>query len=252
MDTMPVDTSSVAKAATAAMTAPAFLLIGDSHAGAIGEAARARGLAFCGGPIGSGRDFFAPFFVVRDGDPVFRDEDAERLYRGFLEALSVGSLAQVGVPLLSTIGSSLHFPGVSESWRLHAPPGEDPSDAFFASPLFERIAEAVLAEMLAFHRHARVCGLRTLFALAPQRRPETAMKRACLALQDIAVDRLRAIGVEIVDCRATTADAAGDQLAEFSETGDPIHGNLAFGAHVLDRALELLAENAVAAGATAG
>lgn len=60
-----------------------FLLLGDSHAGAVGRAARAAGLPFAGGPTGSGRDFLGPFFDPRGADDItFRDAEAERLYRG--------------------------------------------------------------------------------------------------------------------------------------------------------------------------
>ena len=44
-------------------TPPArFLLLGDSHAGCVGRAAQTAELPFVGGPLGSGRDFLAPFF----------------------------------------------------------------------------------------------------------------------------------------------------------------------------------------------
>ncbi|MFE2139501.1 hypothetical protein ACFW9X_41060 [Streptomyces sp. NPDC059466] len=96
-----------------------FLLLGDSHAGPLGRAARAAGLPFLGGPIGAGREFNADFFDLRGGDVVFRKEEAERLYRAFLEELGVPGLDRLTIPLVATFGLSAHTLATTENWRVY-------------------------------------------------------------------------------------------------------------------------------------
>ncbi|QNM98966.1 hypothetical protein H9L41_14375 [Chitinimonas koreensis] len=215
-----------------------FLLLGDSHAGPIGRAARAAGIPFQGGPLGAGREFNAGFFDLVDGEPVFRKAEAERLYRGFLAELGAPGLAGLaappgGVPLVCTFGFSAHFFATRENWRIYRdrdgafPPG------FLASRLFDDIVCAMARDALAFYRHARGLGLRVLAALPPQRVPALSDREVFMAAQEVMLRQLRAMGVEVVDLRAEVSGDDGLQRPEFSEPDDPIHGNLAFGQLIL-------------------
>ncbi|GAB2934247.1 hypothetical protein GCM10027280_22540 [Micromonospora polyrhachis] len=211
-------------------TAPArFLLLGDSHAGPIGRAAAAAGVPFVGGPIGSGRDFNADFFDVRDDRLVFRDARADGLYRGFLADLAVGDIGELAVPLVCTFGLSAHFFATTQNWHLYrCGDGSFPA-GFLASRLFDDIVRAMARDALAFYRHALGLGLRVLAVLPPQRVPGMSDPLVFQAAQETIRRALVVSGVEIVDLRARVTDETGQQRAAFCAADDPIHGNLAFG-----------------------
>jgi len=227
---------------SATTTTPArFLLLGDSHAGPIGRAAKAAGMPFVGGPIGSGRDFNADFFDVRDDGLVFRDARVDRLYRGFLGELAVGDIGQLAIPLVCTFGLSAHFFATTENWHLYRCPDGGFPPGFLSSRLFDDIVCAMARDALAFYRHTLGLGLRVLAVMPPQRVPGMADPMVFMAAQETIRRALVALGVEIVDLRARVTDGTGRQRAAFCEADDPIHGNLAFGrlivADLLNRGL---------------
>lgn len=221
-------------------SAARFLLLGDSHAGPIGRAAKAAGIPFSGGPLGAGREFNVEFFDVRGGDVVFRLPEAQSLYRGFLDELDVAGIGQLAVPLVSTFGLSVHFFATTENWLIYRvrdayPPG------FLGGPLFDDIVGAMARDALAFYRHACGLGLRVLAVMPPQRVPPMADAAVFMAAQESVRRALVDLGVDVVDLRGRVTDENGLQRPEFCEADDPIHGNLAFGrlvlADLLDRGL---------------
>jgi hypothetical protein len=211
-------------------TAPArFLLLGDSHAGAIGQAAKAAGLPFQGGPIGSARDFNAEFFDLNGNDPVFREPAADRLYREFLVGLGISGLAELTVPLVLTFGLSAHFFATTENWQFYRGRDGRFRPAFETSRLCERIVRAMARDALAFYRHARGLRLRVLAVLPPQRVPGMSDPVIFRIAQQAMLGALAELDIELVDLRPRVTDPAGDQLPQFCQPDDPIHGNLAFG-----------------------
>ncbi|WP_405362847.1 hypothetical protein OG535_34800 [Kitasatospora sp. NBC_00085] len=221
------------KTPSSTTTAPArFLLLGDSHAGPIGRAARAAGLPFEGGPLGAGREFIADFFEPRDADLVFRTPEAEQHYRGFLSRLQVAGLEAVAVPVVSTLGLSVHFVATADNWQLYrGPHGLMPG--FLSSALFADIVRASVRAALAFYSHALSLGLRVLAVMPPQRVPAHADPLVFMAAQDVVREALTGLGVEMIDLRARTTDEHGFQRPELCEPDDAIHGNLAFGRLIL-------------------
>jgi hypothetical protein len=220
-------------------TTPArFLLLGDSHAAPIGRAAKAAGIAFSGGPIGSGRDFNAGFLELRADDVAFRDTEAQAYYQGFLDELGVAALGQLDVPVISTFGFNVHTFATTENWQLYRSADGDFPPGFLTSRLFDGIVRVMARDALAFYRHAGELGLRVLAVLPPQRVPAMADPQVFLAAQDTMVRALTALGVELVDLRARVTDASGFQRPELCEANDPIHGNLAFGRLILTELLD--------------
>ncbi|MFI6684903.1 hypothetical protein [Streptomyces sp. NPDC050485] len=220
-------------------TTPArFLLLGDSHAGPIGRAAKAAGIPFQGGPIGAGREFNAEFFDVREGDVVFRKAAADGHYRGFLAELGAAGLGDAGVPLVCTFGFSAHFLATTENWRIYRVRGGGFAPGFLTSGLFDAIVRATVRDALAFYGHARALGLRVLAVMPPQRVPGLSDPAVFGAAQESVRGALAELGVEIVDLRPRVTDEQGRQRPEFCENDDTIHGNLAFGRLIL---AELLA-----------
>jgi hypothetical protein len=219
-------------------TTPArFLLLGDSHAGPVGRAAKAAGIPFSGGPIGAGREFTAEFFEPSGGDIVFRKPDADKLYRGFLTELGVSGLGELTIPVVSTFGFAAHFFATRENWHIYRLDGTFPP-GFLASGLFTGVIHAMARDALAFYRYACGLGLRVLGVMPPQRVPDMADPQVFQAAQDVIRHALDDLGVEIVDLRARVTDETGSQRPELCEPGDPIHGNVAFGRLILTDLLD--------------
>ncbi|MFF5159639.1 hypothetical protein ACFY3N_26050 [Streptomyces sp. NPDC000348] len=226
-------------------TAPArFLLLGDSHAACVGRAARAAGLPFAGGPVGSGRDFLGPFFDTdgTDGTGIrFRSPEGQRLYREFLDALGAGGLAGLPVPLVCTFGFSAHTVATRQNWDVHRDRRGDLPESFLRSAFFSALVRAMVRGALAFYDHTAALGLRVVAVMPPQRVPGMSDARVFHAAQDVVRDEAAARGVEIVDLRARVTDRSGEQRPAFCLPNDTIHGNLAFGrlvvAELLDRGL---------------
>lgn len=214
---------------------PRFLLLGDSHAAAIGKAARADGLPFVGGPIGVGREFVDHYFDVADGDLLFRRPEMDALYRGFLDHIGVDRLARIGMPVVSTLGFGAHFFATRENWnRFQLREGRF-EPGFLGSPFFDRLVCTMARDSLGLYRQARDMGLRILGVMPPQRVLSTADPAVFMAAQDSLRRDLEAEGIEVVDVRPQVIDADGWQRPEYCEENDALHGNLAFGRVILDR-----------------
>lgn len=218
-------------------TTPSFLLLGDSHVGVIGLAARARGLAFGGGPLGAGRDFGVDFFRLTVDDLAMRDPELEHLYRQALAQLDAPNLGRIPGPLVSSIGLSVHYLATTQNWLCYQGPDGEFDPGFLEGPLFATIIDTLSRPALAFYEQALALGLKVYAVLPPQRVPPMSDARVFMAAQARLVERLRGLGVELVDVREAANDDQGLQRIEFCEVDDPLHGNLAFGELVLDQLL---------------
>jgi hypothetical protein len=218
---------------------PRFLLLGDSHAGAIGEAARARQLPFSGGPLGPGRDFATAFFELAAYDLVFLAPEAQQLYRQALADASVPRLGALTVPLVSTLGLGVHAHATAHNWACYQSPEGEFDPGFFNGPLFAALIDTLAAPALAFYEHTLALGLKVFAVLPPQRVPATADAQVFMAAQRQLIARLQALGVRLIDVRALANDANGLQQPTYCQAEDPLHGNLAFGELIID---SLLAE----------
>lgn len=219
-------------------TAPArFLLLGDSHVGPVGRAAQAAKIPFHGGPIGAGRDFFDDFFTASERDIVFNAPEMQQYARRFLDELSISCWGDLSVPLVSTIGFSLHFLAAQHNWIYYREPTGYPA-GFLSSRLFEDIVVTMAAPALSFYRHIRQFKLRALAVLPPQRVPNHSDPAVFMAAQDVVLHHVAELGIEIVDLRDRIVDATGFQRSELCEKDDEIHGNVAWGRIVLSELLE--------------
>ncbi|WP_422377770.1 hypothetical protein [Roseibium sp.] len=212
---------------------PDFLLLGDSHAAAIGRAARLDGVSFHGGPLGSGREFFSPFFTVGDGRLALTGEQAAKLLAKFLTDLGIPALEQLKCPLVSTLGLSPHFMATREIWSCYAAPDTDPDTETLHSPIFAEVVEEMLAVPLTFYRHLVGNGVDVIGVAAPQRVPDLSIPSVFTAVQDQMLDRYRAIGMRLIDLRQDTGGSDGWLRTEFCKDNDPLHANEAFGRLVL-------------------
>ncbi|WP_030191693.1 hypothetical protein [Streptomyces violaceorubidus] len=226
------------RCSTTTTPAPRFLLLGDSHAGCVGRAARDAALPFVGGPVGSGRDFLGPFFDVDDRALTFRDAHAQRLFREFLDTLEVTGLGGLEVPLVCTFGLSAHTLATRQNWDIHRDRRGTVPGAFLRSALFTDLVRANVRGALAFYEHTAAHGLRVLAPLPPQRVPGMSDPDVFFAVQDVVGTELARRGVEIVDLRDRVTDARGHQRDVFCQQDDTIHGNDAFGRLVVAELLD--------------
>lgn len=219
-------------------TAPArFLLLGDSHVGPVGRAAKAARIPHSGGPVGAGRDFFSDFFDAGEHDIFFRLPNMDRCFRGFLTELNIDCVAELAIPLISTIGFAPHFVATTQNWTLYRSTVVD-WECFLSSPLFGDIVMAMLAPALAFYRQLCAFGLRVVAVMPPQRVPVQADADVFMAAQTIIGRCVAEIGVEVIDPRRHITDETGFQRKELCEVNDEIHGNVAWGRIVLSELLD--------------
>ncbi|MEP5762428.1 MAG: hypothetical protein ABJ327_24555 [Litoreibacter sp.] len=217
------------------MENPEFILLGDSHAGAIGIAARKNNLQFLGGPLASGREFYLPFHDHVEGKISFRDDDMETLHRQLCSMLGVDNLLSINLPILCTIGSGFHVAATSALWGSFMNDQRSIDDGFFQSTLFQDMCAGLFDPARQFYKTLRDAGYNVQFALPPQRCPDTSDVRVMLAFQSCVLSQLRDLGCSIVDTRKITASNA-QQRVEFCKENDPVHANDAFGEAVLKAA----------------
>ena len=210
-----------------------FALIGDSHAGAIGKAARAAGLAFAGGPLASAREFYTPFWRGVDSGLAFTNPETEEMHGELCRLLGVGNVVDIRVPILSTIGSGFHVPATRALWTAFEVAPDTYDDGLLDSDLFAGICARMLAPMLEFHRVLLDRGIAVQFALPPQRLPDTASGPILQAVQAQAITALAAAGCNILDVRDACAGPDGWLAPEFCQEGDPLHANTTYGQAVL-------------------
>ncbi|QUS58942.1 hypothetical protein [Pseudovibrio brasiliensis] len=213
---------------------PQFLLLGDSHAGAIGRAAKEAGVPFVGGPMGAGREFTAPFVDWDAETLTFHSSYAEEMYQSFLKELNASSLLDVNLPLLCTFGFALHFYATSENWEIYREADHTLSQSFLESPLFHDLICVMAQGALDFYRSLIEKGIDVTAILPPQKVPETSDPNVFRAAQSVLIAEANRMGLKTLDVRQGTVGRDGLQLDDFSQENDPIHGNVAFGQVLLD------------------
>nr|WP_243433485.1 hypothetical protein [Pseudomonas sp. 58(2021)] len=159
----------------------------------------------------------------------------DRLYRQALDTLEVPQLAQVGVPLVSTIGLSLHYLATAPNWTCYQNAHGEFDDGFLAGPLFEAVIDTLSRPAMAFYEQALALDLKVFAVLPPQRVPALSDPRVFMAAQSLLIEHLQGLGVELIDVREAANDELGFQREAFCEVDDPLHGNLAFGELIVEQ-----------------
>ncbi|QXH59160.1 hypothetical protein KSS90_13325 [Pseudomonas maumuensis] len=177
------------------------------------------------------------FFSLAADDVAMRDAELEQLYRQALSQLDAPCLGRIPGPLVCSIGLSLHYLATTQNWLCYQGLDGEFDPGFLDGPLFATIIDTLSRPALAFYEQALALGVKVYAVLPPQRVPPMADRRVFMAAQALLMERLRGLGVELVDVRAAANDDRGLQRVEFCEVDDPLHGNLAFGELVLDQLL---------------
>lgn len=212
-----------------APTGPRFALIGDCTASKIARVAAGRGLAFVGGPIRNGAALERDFFDL-DGTtfvPRFDLRSPERY----------ADLLRCGLPILSTVGSNVHRIALDLHVSYYGP------RRLPATALSEAVLRQVIIENrtgpLRFYRVAleRGCSVYTLHS--SQRFPKSYGELA-RRLEAIFLGMLLDAGVELIDVRRETTDAAGALRPEYfnPRAEDHTHANDEWAGLVLSRFLD--------------
>jgi hypothetical protein len=221
---------------------PDFLLLGDSHAGALKRAAEALNVSFTGGNLMAGKEMNDYFFRIDGNQFVLTSESASRLLAGYLRKGKLGqNLLDIEVPLLSTVGFNTHnFESAFRNQGLTIDAAEN--KRFISAACFEAVVDGARRGALEFYRALRQADRIVYAVLSPQRfAPEKAA--VCRAFEVVMVRRLLALGVGIIDVRAETTDGEGVLLSKFEpeKTEDWVHANGDFGAIVIKKFRETLA-----------
>ncbi|QXI31522.1 hypothetical protein HU752_016560 [Pseudomonas vanderleydeniana] len=164
----------------------------------------------------------------------------DQRYRQALERAGVTRLGELSMPLVSTLGMSVHFLASRPNWQCYQDERGEFDAGFLGGQLFESIIEEMSRHALAFHERVLAMGVRVLVVLPPQRVPEFSDPRVFIPAQTVLIRRLRELGVEWVDVREAANGEDGWQHPRFCEIDDPLHGNLAFGDLVVDALLDQL------------
>ena len=223
------------------ITKPAdFLLLGDSHAGAIGKAATRRGLAVIGGPLGSGRDFTGNFCDFTPEGCRFHRDEAEALVAGFLAEIGLPSLYALRMPLVSTFGLCCHVYAAWENWLPYQDAVGNFPPGFLESRFFAEVIGDMAKGALGFYTGLQARGVAIYAVLPPQRVPDIADPRVFFAAQTALIAALTGAKIPIIDVRTEACDPDGVQRALYCEPRDPLHGSEAFGGLILDALAPIL------------
>lgn len=208
---------------------PVFALVGDCQASKIARVARARGVPFIGGPVGNGRTLQWDFFDI-DGTAFVPREAGPQPAR-------IADLFRAGLPILSTVGTSIHRLAALLYRDYYAAGRHD------ASVLSDAVLRRVLADAwpgpLKFYRAADEAGCDVHVTYSSQRFPRRWEPHG-RRLEAVYLDLLRQYGMSVVDVRSRTTDADGRLRPEFfltSRPSDRTHANEAWAEIVLDEFL---------------
>ncbi|MEQ8435826.1 MAG: hypothetical protein RIA71_16470 [Oceanicaulis sp.] len=202
-----------------------LFFVGDSHVCALAEAATARGAAWRGGPLGTGKQLQTPFWLVEDGDFIFSGPGAGRVSDRFRPLLRFDG------PIVSTLGFNTHrFVTDFARWadRMGAPAApEAVSEAAFEALIVDSRRTALdFYALLAQHG-------RTVYTVATPPRIDREYRALCQAFELRLVDHIAAVGARPLDV-SEAADEDGMLRPQFASPSDAVHAGPAFGALVLD------------------
>lgn len=207
------------------MTRTGFFLVGDSHAVAIGAAARAQGRSFKGGPLGQGRLLETSFYTVEDRNfflgPQF-PEDWRHSFKGLLTYPG---------PILSTVGfNSTRF--ARDMGKHLTKNGKKEWSALMTRQVFDQCVLDTRTYAVEFYRLLKHHGRQVYFVSSPQRAP-VGVRNILFDCESILIPNIEATGARHVDVRKKLGAQGNDIDLKFRRLGDVSHANEAYGAVVL-------------------
>ncbi|WP_375463372.1 hypothetical protein [uncultured Methylobacterium sp.] len=219
-----------------------FLLLGDSHALAIRDAASSRAVPIVGGMLEGGRNLNIAFHRRAGQDVVFDDPRVDVLYRDHLASLGIDRIGDLTIPLLCTVGMNIHYLSGMGFWD-GLTLVDRPDARFLSYAALTETVRALISGALDFYGDVASMGLRTFSVLPPRRTPNTSTNSRpdfFLALEDIVGELVEQAGATVIDHRSVSLDDAGDLKAEFRHpnSSDDVHGSEAFGGLILSEMLE--------------
>ncbi len=202
-----------------------FFLIGDSHAVALGDAAREAGRDFKGGPLGTGRDLEQPFFRVENNRFVLTSAKAKELKTSFESLLTFPGpiLCSVGfnaVRFAKDMREYLQAQGCTD-WR------EAISEQAFRSCVINSRQVAIdFYQVLAKHQRS------VWFVPSPQLGPSKLLP-LLHDFETVLIPEVEATGARLIDVRDKVSFS--DETRQLYERSkNDAHGNTQYGELVLD------------------
>jgi hypothetical protein len=205
-----------------------FFLIGDSHSGTIGYAARKLGMDFRGGPVASGRQLESVFFRIQDNRFLITLDGRASTKR--VERFE--NLLAFEGPILSTVGFNTHTfvgPAVEYSKKTGVSLGDMSSGAFAQWVRDER--DGALQFYSTMANHSR----KVFFTVSPQRFADSEEKEIGRRFESVLITAIAGMGAKFIDVREETCDAEGILLPELASRGkrDTNHASIEWGRLVL-------------------
>lgn len=200
-------------------------LIGDSFIIAVAEAAKARGLAYQGGPVSSGRFLEKPFYQIVENSFEITLEGSGPIRPLFRDLLSSSA------PVISTIGFNSHrLAGQFASF--YKTQGASHYREIMSRDVFEACVLDAREVALGFYQMLADVGRQVFFTCSPQRVPPGELE-ALVEAEAVLIDAISATGAIFLDARPETAGTQG-LLPEFALPADTIHANEKWGLVVLN------------------
>lgn len=216
---------------------PAFLLIGDSHCVAIGDAARELGVPFIGGPVAAGRDLNRDFATIENGHIVFHHPKIQQAYlaRPFPGDWSISERLPATIPVLCTFGGNFHFLARREIWD-GLTLGASPDAQFVSRSAFRATVAAMIEGAIAMIEQFLSLGRTVYWPMPPARIPPSAHPEVIAALRRVVPELLPA-GTRVIDPGEEVLDASGTLARPYSpaNAADQIHAGTRYGAAIVAR-----------------
>jgi hypothetical protein len=216
-----------------------MFLLGDSHATAIRNAAKSRGVRLFGGMLDGGRNLHLTFYLRTEGDFVFLNDQVETLYRNYLLEAGVSRISELEMPVLCLFGMNIHYLSRQDVWS-GFDIGTNGDGRFLSHSVVSETVRNMIPGALQFYRDLAAIGFKTYSALPPRRTPTSDTKTLPAifrGLEDVLLGEIGQLGVHVLDHRGWSLDREGQLKSEYAhpDPRDDVHGSELFGKRLLEQ-----------------
>jgi hypothetical protein len=216
-----------------------MFLLGDSHAMAIRNAAKAQGMRLFGGMLDVGRNLNLTFYSRTEGDFVFLKDEVETLYRNYLREAGVSRISDLEMPVLCLFGMNIHYLSRQQVW-LGFDIETKGDGQFLSHAVVRETIRNMIPGALQFYRDLATMGLKVYSALPPRRTPTADTKSLppiFRGLEDVLLKEIGQLGVDVLNHRRWSLDREGRLKSEYAhpDPQDDVHGSELFGKRLLEQ-----------------
>lgn len=225
------------------MVGKPFFIFGDSHMRAITAAARLLKLDARGRPTMSGWLWDGGSFdLTSDGRLLVHNELGARFMAETMSAAGVDSLFDLQMPIVTTVPFQVHLL-MRDISKAHSIDVNEPDKTFISRGFLKSLVLARRRKIIDLLAKLRSPERDVIVVCAP---PRNRPVDFAMLMENIIIDELARVGIETMRTRDWSAGPDGLLLPEYAQMrrdgsgDDGIHGNVNYGAQVLDRAAQRL------------